>query len=105
MDLEIECSCGAGPMTLLVSRTDRNYMRRFYKCPLFQNHRGSFYWEDELLQNMSTPSADVEELGVHGNSSALDKQWPKTAIRCRFHLVLYALCCLGVALLLILLVA
>jgi hypothetical protein len=34
MDVEVNCTCGAGPMRLLVSRTERNYMRRFYKCPL-----------------------------------------------------------------------
>lgn len=34
MDVEVNCTCGAGPMRLLVLRTERNYMRRFYKCPI-----------------------------------------------------------------------
>ena len=36
MEMEVQCTCGAGPMRLLVSRTDRNYMRRFYKCHLYK---------------------------------------------------------------------
>ena len=36
MEMEMQCTCGAGPMRLLVSRTDRNYMRCFYKCPLYK---------------------------------------------------------------------
>jgi hypothetical protein len=34
MDVEVNCTCGAGSMRLLVSRIERNYMRCFYKCPL-----------------------------------------------------------------------
>jgi hypothetical protein len=34
IELELNCTCGAGPMQLLISRTDRNHMRRFYNCPL-----------------------------------------------------------------------
>jgi hypothetical protein len=34
MDFKMEFTCGAGLMKLLISRTDNNHMRRFYKCPL-----------------------------------------------------------------------
>jgi hypothetical protein len=36
MEMEVQCTCGAVPMRLLVYRTDGNYMRRFYKCPLYK---------------------------------------------------------------------
>jgi hypothetical protein len=35
-EMEVQCTCGVGPMRLLVSRTDMNYMRRFYKCPIYK---------------------------------------------------------------------
>jgi hypothetical protein len=34
MELELNCTCGVGPMRLLISRTYKNYMRHFYKCLL-----------------------------------------------------------------------
>jgi hypothetical protein len=36
MEMKVQCTCGAGPIRLLVSRTDRNYIRRFYKCPIYK---------------------------------------------------------------------
>jgi hypothetical protein len=76
---------------------------------LLQNHPGSFHWEDELLQNLpprssqqvrvrwedeleniSTPSADILEVGVHGNSGALGNQWLKNAMR---YCVSSIICC------------
>jgi hypothetical protein len=36
MEMEMQCTCGDGPMRLLVSRTGRNYMRHFYKYLLYK---------------------------------------------------------------------
>ncbi|XP_062170359.1 uncharacterized protein LOC133876082 [Alnus glutinosa] len=71
----VNCTCGAGPMTLLISRTERNYMRRFYKCPLGKNHPRGFYWEDELMQNLPEAVHDDDAVGLRENGSASGMPW------------------------------
>ena len=44
------------------------------------SQQGRLHWEDELLENISTPLADVLEVGVHGNSGALGNQWLNNAM-------------------------
>jgi hypothetical protein len=75
-----------------------------------QNHPGGFHWEDELLQNTSTPNMytpvpEEEDEGEHGHARDPGMKLATTAMRCCCGSVVCTLCCLGVVLLLILMFA
>jgi hypothetical protein len=48
MELEENCTCGARPIRLLISRTDKNYMRRFYKYPIGKLYMNLFQMQIQV---------------------------------------------------------
>ena len=41
------CECGKGRMILQTSRTQKNPGRKFYTCPIKEDHEKSFIWVDQ----------------------------------------------------------
>lgn len=57
------CSCGSGLMQFKrVGENARNTGKYYYKCPLNENHPGSFKWFDE--------AAWIEEVPMSGMSTS-----------------------------------
>ncbi|CAL5363211.1 unnamed protein product [Camellia sinensis] len=47
MKVTPNCSCDAGPMLVIMARTEANNGCYFFRCPNWDNHRGSFLWVDD----------------------------------------------------------
>ncbi|CAL5407108.1 unnamed protein product [Camellia sinensis] len=47
MKVTPNCSCGAGLMLVIMARTEANNGCYFFRCPNWDNHRGSFFWIDD----------------------------------------------------------
>ena len=60
----IECPCGAGPVSVLTARTERNNGRQFFKCPKGKEGGCSFFqWADEPPRPTAGPPSPAKAGG------------------------------------------
>ena len=61
----IECPCGAGPVSVLTARTERNNGRQFFKCPKGKEGGCSFFqWADEPPRPTAGPLSPAKAGGA-----------------------------------------
>ncbi|XP_062150133.1 ATP-dependent DNA helicase homolog RECG, chloroplastic-like isoform X2 [Alnus glutinosa] len=78
------CTCGAGRMVLFMARTEKNYGRWFYRCPLWEDHRLSFLWVDEFYpEEVLTPVVEAVRQ-PHRRDTAARAKWWVLARYCRY---------------------